>query len=430
MRRKAWTRAGIIGMSLVALTACSKDVHNNEALPNVVDQKADLVVFDVGAAGDDIFNAAWGDEIRKKFPNYTIKYIKRDTKENSLTNILTAGGQIDIILSSIGLFPSYVIQPVDIQMDMTDLVQKHNLDLSKFEPESINPIKSLGGLYGIPYNYSQLALFYNKDIFDKFGVSYLKDGSTWDDILNKAKQLSREENGQSYVGFSYSSFHFNRLLSLSLPFINENNKFAMNTDDWKRFYEKEIISPLKGLSEADIKNTLTGDQTGLFINKRNIAMYVFLDGMRDSLAKSDVNWDMVSLPVFPEKPGIGSQLYPGYAAIAKTSKYPDQAMEVIKFMTSDEQQIRMAQKGSVSVLTSKAVKDAFLQDTPYKDKNVKNALFFNKPAPSPKLSLYDQQALDAITKRIPDMISGKIDTNTAFRDAEEEANKKIESLKK
>ncbi|MCZ8510973.1 hypothetical protein O9H85_00685 [Paenibacillus filicis] len=153
LQSKAWTRVGMIGMSLVVLTACGKDVSKNEAQPNAADQKADLVIFDVGAAGEESFNAAWGDEIRKKFPNYSIKYIKRDTKENSLPSIITAGGQIDIVLSSIGLFPGYVIQPTEGQMDMTDLAKKHNLDLNRFEPESISPIKSLGGLYGIPINY-------------------------------------------------------------------------------------------------------------------------------------------------------------------------------------------------------------------------------------------------------------------------------------
>ncbi|MCZ8510974.1 extracellular solute-binding protein [Paenibacillus filicis] len=269
-------------------------------------------------------------------------------------------------------------------------------------------------------------LYYNKDIFDKFGVPYPKDGSTWDDIFNKAKQLSRVDNGQSYIGFSYSNFHFNRLLPLSLPFIKDD-KFGMNTEEWKRFFEKYMISPLKGLSEEDMKTTNLPDQAGLFINRR-IAMYVHLDGMGASLSKSNVNWDEIALPTFTEKPDVGSQLYPTYASIFKTSNYKDQAMEVIKFMTSEEQQIRQTKNGSVSPLTSKTVKDAF--ESPYKDKNIKNALFFNKPAPSSKLSLYDQQALNAISKRLPDMISGKIDVNTALREAEEEANKQIDSMTK
>lgn len=68
---------------------------------------------------------------------------------------------------------------------MKDLIKRHNIDLSRFEPSIISALEKMsgGGLYGLPLYNDRMALYYNKDIFDKFGVPYPKDGMTWDEVI-------------------------------------------------------------------------------------------------------------------------------------------------------------------------------------------------------------------------------------------------------
>lgn len=44
------------------------------------------------------------------------------------------------------------------------------------------------------------ATFYNKGIFDKFGVPYPKDGMTYDEAIELAKKVTRSVDGVQYYG--------------------------------------------------------------------------------------------------------------------------------------------------------------------------------------------------------------------------------------
>jgi multiple sugar transport system substrate-binding protein len=140
-----------------------------------------------------------------------------------------------------------------------------------------------------------------------------------------------------------------------------------------------------------------------------------------------MEWDIVSLPVFKELPGIGSQSYPMFFGVTKLSKQPDAAAEVLKYMVSEEFQLGLARKGWMSSLTSEAVRKAYAQDTPFKDKNYK-ALFV-KPAPIAYAPEYDPSLISNYIKPALDMLQGKVDLNTSLRMAEEEATKTINSAK-
>ncbi|OYD15999.1 hypothetical protein CH333_04585, partial [candidate division WOR-3 bacterium JGI_Cruoil_03_44_89] len=50
-------------------------------------------------------------------------------------------------------------------------------------------------LYGIPKDWSPLVLYYNKNLFDEAGVSYPDENWTWDDFLDAAIKITKDENG-------------------------------------------------------------------------------------------------------------------------------------------------------------------------------------------------------------------------------------------
>lgn len=44
--------------------------------------------------------------------------------------------------------------------------------------------------YTLPKDYSDIAVYYNKKLFDEAGVAYPQAGWTWDDFYATAKQLT------------------------------------------------------------------------------------------------------------------------------------------------------------------------------------------------------------------------------------------------
>jgi multiple sugar transport system substrate-binding protein len=71
-------------------------------------------------------------------------------------------------------------------------------DLSRLGKGAVDAVKvSSGGQYleAVPYVQNFSANYYNKGIFDKFGVAYPKDGMTRDDATDLARKLTRSDGG-------------------------------------------------------------------------------------------------------------------------------------------------------------------------------------------------------------------------------------------
>lgn len=77
-------------------------------------------------------------------------------------------------------------------------------DLADFEPTLLNSFRQGNTLYGLPKDYSTLALFYHKPLFQQ---AHLSPPRTWDQFRRTAKHLTldRDRNGKpEQYGFSLS----------------------------------------------------------------------------------------------------------------------------------------------------------------------------------------------------------------------------------
>lgn len=394
-------------------------------------EKAELTFFTIAGETVESFDERFGDPIRKKYPNYTINYI-RSEKGSTLPELLAAGTVIDVYYDSIGNLADGLLAN-QLQYDMSDLIKQFNIDLNRYEPTLIDAIREIsdGKIYGLPVINNNLALFYNKGVFETFGLSYPSDGMLWDETLDLAKKLNRVENDQQYLGLAVSTTHMLRMNQFSLPYVDPGtSKPTINTDDrWKQLYNKTMIDPAM---DVGYQNKLT--ELKRFPNRvefhdgQFLGMFVFLSQLPftvpDQMAQLD--WDLVSLPTFNELPKMGSQSYPSYFSVTTMSKQKEAAMEVVKFLGSDEYQMEASRKGTMPVLVNESIKQAYASDTIYKDQN-KNfaAVFYNDFAPISAKSTYDGVIERVYNKNIVPMASGQMDINTGFREAEEEANQAI-----
>ena len=67
--------------------------------------------------------------------------------------------------------------------------QDASFDLSAFYPGTVEALTSEGEVWAIPAGVNMLVMFYNRDLFDQYGVPYPEIGWTWDDFLNRALAL-------------------------------------------------------------------------------------------------------------------------------------------------------------------------------------------------------------------------------------------------
>src|SRR5690606_10319961 len=136
---------------------------------------------------------------------------------------------------------------------------------------------------------------YNKDLFDKFGVSYPKEGITYAEIVELTNRLTREEGGVQYKGYNVTWNMFNDQLSLPLVDPNTNKALVDSLPGYKQIFEF-------GNEFYKIPGTKNESDREMFFAQRRQAMssYWISDVVKNfSLPDNQsINWDMTVNPVF------------------------------------------------------------------------------------------------------------------------------------
>lgn len=439
-KRMSWLLAvlGTIGLGGL-LTGCSGnkgEVGKEGVGENSVKQPAvstEPVTIRLGAGGgaaypDDIFQQTVADPVKKKYPNITVELIKnqKGALDHDIANWLASNTTPDIIAESNGRLPN--LFTYGLLMDMTPLMKETGVDINRFDPLLVDPVRKTsdkGWMVAIPYGQNWSALYYNKNIFDKFGVPYPQDRMTWDETIDLARRLARFENGVQYVGLMPGST-IRIAESLSLTAVDpKTNKASVNNEQWKRVFEldKRILADIPG---AMNNGKLIGQ--GDFWSKQNVAMMANVNRV-SSAPEGFTDWDFAQYPSLPELPGRSGMVGFWVMAISSTSQHKLEAMQVINVVTSDEAQLIGARTANMSALTNPEMVKQFGADLPVlKGKHIEN-IFKSKPAPAPQFSLYNYQANTLLYTEIDNYLNGKKDINTALRDADEQINKMLAEQK-
>lgn len=363
--------------------------------------------------------------IKKKFPHITLNINVRG-KNNDYKDLIVTGELPDIIYDSASFTVSNIMR-YGFHYDMEELIRKNNFDLKQFEPNVLGQTQyanSEGKLYGLPFTMNRYALFYNKEIFNKFGAPYPKDGMTWDEIYELSKKVTREEQGTNYIGFASTpnNLMLNNQLSLS-PLDTKEDKGAVNTDGWKTLFEN-----LTRFYEVPGNKLVASSETA----KGTVALALESHPLMLGWAKSapNLNWDVASVPSLKEKPGVG--LKPATLAlfVTQTSKYKDEAFQVVSFLVSEEVQTMLSKKGVGTPLVNPAVKKVFGQEVPeLRGKNTGAFYYYKDAPPSPPRDAKLTNVNVSFTKSFSEIVTNKKDVNTVLRQFEEEINRAIETEK-
>ncbi|MEF3305446.1 ABC transporter substrate-binding protein [Paenibacillus sp. GYB003] len=382
-----------------------------------------LTFFDKANMTEPFFKSNVADPVRAKYPHITITYIKNE-KGTTLEELLAAGTVPDIIYSGFGDMQHF--QKLDLPADLTPLMKKHGFDPGKLDASAIETVKAYsdkGELLALPGSFNGAALYYNKDLFDKFGVAYPKDGMTWEQTLELAKKLTRTDGGVQYRGFHANYAYLLQYNQLSLPLVDpKTDKALVGSDSWKRWF-----GTMKAFHEIEgnqVNEKTVDAERDLFLTDKTVAMragqFFFA-----AITPTGMNWDMVSLPTFPEAPGTGIQLNSPFFVIAKSSKHPDPAFQALAVALSEEVQLSNTKGGRASILNLPEIKKQFgAESVDLKGKNTQGVIN-QKIAKTRPISKYDSIANGVMTARLKDVLTGKSDVNTALRQAEEEITKKI-----
>lgn len=381
----------------------------------------------LGSTDKERFFREHGNDLLAKFPNLKINYYLLGSTDDeakgqmSIQGALTKGLDIDIMhVGTVNINP-YLME-TKLAYDIGDLIKKYKYDLNINYPEAIDVLRLISGgpLYGLPVNFSSYKVYYNKDIFEKFGVAYPKDGMTYDDFYELSKKMTRTDGNVQYQGAVINISGMMLFNQLSVPFIDlTTNKSVFLTDPRWQKYVNNFVRFLQ------IPGNEKPADTNLFITQGTAAMMLAANDLNSTWK---VNWDIARAPTFADLPGVGGGIQGSIYSLTSTSKYKEEAFQVIAYLASKEHMLDLSKMGALTVLNDPEAKKIYGKEIPWlqgKSLNLQ-AMFPDKYAPPYKVTAFDVLAQRAITKQLTLVAQGKgSDVNTMLRDAAEETDKAI-----
>ncbi|MDF2662148.1 MAG: family 1 extracellular solute-binding protein [Paenibacillus sp.] len=426
-----------IGFVLAGCAGKGNPTNTEESAQPVKPASSDPVTVTLYAKTlltDDDFVKYIQNPLKAKYPHITVKKVDAAAGRQP-SDLIAAGDTPDFIWD--GLTNIDVIKDVGWPSDLDPLVKKHKFDLNRLEPEMVSSIRSFSEkneLLFMPFRSFSFALHWNKTIFDKFGVSYPRNGMTWEETVELAKKVTRTENGVNYRGLS-AGINVNRLQTqLSLPFIDGSTgkSVLLTNNQWQDVFR--MFKSIYGIPGNYSPNAKFSDGRTAFLKDQNLAMFPHLVLIGDAdfalAAKEGLEWGISTFPVWKEKPGIGPGIFSDGFVIPNGSKNPDLAFELIAYLLSDEVQTMAAKLGNPPALANPSVKKRLYEDNPLvKGIDLAPVLSLRSAPPYAKTA-YDTKAnRDIIEKKVELFYTDKTDLNTSLRQADEEINKMVETEK-
>ncbi|OXS59288.1 ABC transporter substrate-binding protein [Cohnella sp. CIP 111063] len=232
---------------------------------------------------------------------------------------------------------------------------------SMYEGSDSKPLDSLAYKYqGKTVAYAAaneiLLLYYNKDMFDKAGVPYppsaLDQAWTWDEFVAAAKKLTIDKNGKhpGEDGFDSQSIVQYGASVENLPWqletwaISNGGGFYNNDGTEVRIGENASVEAIQKVADLYLKDhvaPLSVGQTDDGIQRTVIAGTVAMAtngqwnvGTSLNTAKEQgLNYGVAVLPYMNEKVTLNTG---GANVVFSQTKHPEEAMEWLKWYTSEE----------------------------------------------------------------------------------------------
>ena len=349
------------------------------------------------------------DAYEAKHPDVKIEYVDLGISDydTMLATQLTAGADFDVF--SVKSVPQYTtLINKGSMLNLNDLVANSDLDTSAYSGLD-KEITVDGNLYALPYRSDFWLVYYNKDLFDKAGVSYPSNDMTFEQYDKLATKLSSGFGANKVYGSIYHTWRSTVELAGILD--GKHTLADGNYDFLKPTYQRALKLQSKKVVPAYgfLKTTKT-HYSGPFFNGQlaMLPMGSWFIGQQIAKVKSGeskaAHWGLVKYP-HPKgvAPGTTASTVTSIAVNSKTDKKAA-AFDFAKFVAGSEGAAIFAGFGTIPAMRTSAVidsitsKDGFPEDAASKAAMVTVKTYLEMPV-NPKageIELVLNRAHDAI----------------------------------
>lgn len=373
------------------------------------------------------FNASGGNEetlnkmyeaFREEYPNITvnIETIGYDDYFTQMQTRVAGGTAPDCYELNIENFAAYANKGV--------LAELTGIDVSGYNATALSAFQVGGKQYGVPGNFSNVVLIYNKDLFDQAGVAYPDDTWTWDDAMDACEKISAL--GDDIYGI-YQPITFNEFFKVAAQYgggvLNEDKtEFTINSPEniqaaqmmINKIVETNVQpteSQMGGMGDWDLfeSGRLGMIPTGIW------AFGAFTDAC-------EFNWDICVEPGGTQK---ATHFFSNALVVNADSAKKEAAATWINWLASSDAAAKMRIEAGwdLPAINDDTVLAGYLEITPPENRQ---AVFdsLNYLAVAPIIEEYSMMA-DIITDKLALAASGELTVEEALNQAQDECSLKI-----
>ncbi|MFM9591274.1 extracellular solute-binding protein [Streptomyces scabiei] len=278
-----------------------------------------------------------------------VKYVNVpfDQAQNKFDTAAGATGAPDILRSEVGWTPAFAKKGFFLPLDGTAALK----DQDKFQPSLIKQAQYDGKTYGVPFVTDTLALVYNKQLFEKAGLT--EAPRTWDDLKKAAATIKGKTGVDGYWGSTQAYYAQSFLYGDGTDTVDvPAKKITVNSPEAKKAYGTWLgLFDGKGLHKADTTADAYAHIQDAFVNGKVASIiqgpWEITNFYKGSAFKDKANLGIATVPAGTSgKAGAptGGHNLSVYAGSDKA--HQEASLKFIEFMTSAKSQETIALKNS------------------------------------------------------------------------------------
>ena len=300
------------------------------------------------------------------------------------------------------------------------LAELSGVDGAAYKKSLLEAFSSDSKQYGLPASFSNVVLFYNKDLFKAAGVDEPTASWTWADERAAAKKLTNKAKGVWGDYQPVSFFEFYKALAQSGgQFLNADGTAATFNSPQGQQAAKFLVekSGLTMPTEAD--GAGTPDFDSKLFKDGKLAMWHTGIWMFSGMADAKFDWDIA---VEPGNTTNASAMFTNGVVVSATSKSKEAAQKWVTYLTSSDETVQTRLKSSWELppVADEARLASYLDQG--KPAN-RQAVFDSLDATVlPPVIERQQEMQDAVSKELTAAAAGRKSVAKALTDAETAVN--------
>lgn len=279
----------------------------------------------------------------KAYPNVTVKLVDTSGAADNnlkLQNAITAGtGAPDVAQLEYQSIPQFALPGALV--DLTDYGFGDLKDL--YTPGPWNAVAGTGPIYGLPQDSGPMALFYNKTVFDQYGLTV---PTTWDEYVAEAQKLHAADPSKIFVNDTGDAGTATSLIwqAGGRPFKSDGTTVTINladdgtkkwADTWGTLAKDGLLGNIPGWSDEWFKALSDGTIATLPTG-------AWMPGVFEASAPAGSGqWRVAPMPTYDGGAATNAENGGSAEVVLDQSKNKPLAAGFLRWLNSDEASIKV-----------------------------------------------------------------------------------------